>query len=207
MHLKDFHDIHTHRVDAPHSVLSLRPEQVHAFPGRPFTLQLHPWHLTPNLLADFQKRVPDLLSSPFCMGIGECGLDYLSQTDKELQREAFECALQIARYHKLPTIVHCVRAWEDMITTVRKVWGRSGANAAREAGCEIIIHGFVKKKELALQLLAEGFSISIGERFNADALAVMPDERLYFETDESELSIDEIMETVRKHQGSIGKAK
>ena len=207
MHLRDFHDIHTHRFDAPCSVLSLRPEQVHACPSRPFTLQLHPWHLSPDFLSDFQKQAPDLLASPFCLGIGECGLDYVSQVDRGLQCRAFECALQMARRHNMPTIVHCVRAWEDMIAMVRKVWGRSSANAAREAGCEIIVHGFVKKKELAHQLLVEGFSLSIGERFNAEALAVIPDERLYFETDESERSIVEIMETVRKHRLSIGKAK
>ena len=55
-----------------------------------------------------------------------------------------------------------------------------------------IVHGFRGNARVASQLLDAGFYLSYGERFNPEALAVTPADRLLAETDESLLPIDEI---------------
>jgi TatD DNase family protein len=55
-----------------------------------------------------------------------------------------------------------------------------------------IIHGFRGKPELARQLLCADFYISLGERFNPAAAAVIPADRLLVETDDSTMPIAEI---------------
>ena len=59
-----------------------------------------------------------------------------------------------------------------------------------------IIHGFRGKEILAEQLLRAGFYLSIGERFNPDAVRAIPDSRLLLETDTSSYSISQIITTI-----------
>ena len=57
-----------------------------------------------------------------------------------------------------------------------------------------IVHGFRGNAELARQLLKAGIELSFGERFNARALAATPEEKRHTESDESELSLQQIVE-------------
>lgn len=55
-----------------------------------------------------------------------------------------------------------------------------------------IIHGFRGKKELAESLVRQGFYLSFGEKYQAEALQTMPADRLLLETDESICLIEEL---------------
>lgn len=57
-----------------------------------------------------------------------------------------------------------------------------------------IIHGFRGKPQLAESLLRAGFDISLGEHFNPASAAIIPPSRLFAETDESLLPIEEIVD-------------
>jgi TatD DNase family protein len=60
-----------------------------------------------------------------------------------------------------------------------------------------IIHGFRGKPQLARQLINQGFYISLGELFNPQTATIIPTNRLLFETDESTLDIDTIIERIK----------
>lgn len=198
MTLRDFKDIHTHRREDQEggSLCSLPAEDVATGELHPFSLQLHPWHLDEKSVALFQEVARRETDNPHWIAVGECGLDGLCTTDMPLQEEAFLAALLCARANHKPVIIHCVKAWQKVGEMVREVWGKKGAAAARDAGCELIIHGYCKGRELAQQLLAAGFSLSAGERFHPELVSVIPPERLYYETDESSLSIEEIIRRI-----------
>ena len=72
----------------------------------------------------------------------------------------------------------------------------------REAGLltsdcpPLIVHGFRKGPQLAQQLLDVGFHISLGEKFNPEVAKIVPSDRLWRETDESALDIQEIRQTI-----------
>ena len=62
-----------------------------------------------------------------------------------------------------------------------------------------IIHGFRGKPQLAQQLLNNGFYISLGEHFNPQTVTIIPTNRLLFETDESTLDINTIIENIKNY--------
>ena len=53
-----------------------------------------------------------------------------------------------------------------------------------------IWHGFRGKPEQAKQMLDKGLYLSFGEFYSDEAMRVVPDDRLFLETDDSELDIE-----------------
>lgn len=138
-----------------------------------YSLQLHPWHLTG--IQDIEAYVSmarKLRNDPHFVAIGECGLDALCDTPQSLQIEAFRAALKVAEELEKPVIIHCVKLWAQLLTETK---GHHG---------QMIIHGFRKGPELARQLLDAGFSLSLGKRYHSEVLKIIPQDRLYYETDE-----------------------
>jgi len=69
---------------------------------------------------DILKLLKSLaLSSKKVMGIGECGLDYYSDTtdeDKNFQRELFGAQIKLASDLNLPLVIHCRNGWEEILS-------------------------------------------------------------------------------------------
>ncbi len=192
-------DIHTHTAGRPHSILSLSPADVLQLPTeavQDYSVSLHPWYVDAAMLRVFEEVVACRADDARWRAVGECGLDALCSTPAELQRTALLRSLDVARALGKPTVVHCVRRWEELSTAVREVWGQRGAAAAMDAQSPIIIHGFRKGLSLAQSLLAQGFCLSMGEWFRPEVARIVPAERLYVETDESSRSIAEIRHRV-----------
>lgn len=70
----------------------------------------------------FLQELKSMTENPKVLAIGECGLDYYShdktkvitEEEKLLQKKGFEGQLDLAQGKKLPVIVHCREAYEDM---------------------------------------------------------------------------------------------
>lgn len=138
-----------------------------------YSLQLHPWHLTGlQDIEAYVSKARQLRDDPYFVAIGECGLDALCTTPLPLQVEAFRTALQVADELQNPVIIHCVKLWSQLLAETK---GHQGL---------MIIHGFRKGPELASQLLDAGFSLSLGKHYHPEVLKMIPQDRLYFETDE-----------------------
>lgn len=176
-----FNDIHTHTPGKPGSVLSITADEVEQIvisnnagkTSQYYSLQLHPWHLTGDQeIEHFLDRAHQLRQDPYFVAIGECGLDSLCTTPLPLQLKAFRTALQIADQLQKPVIIHCVRLWAEMMAETK---GHK---------TQLIIHGFRKGPALARQLLDAGFSLSLGKHYNKEVLDMIPQERLFYETDE-----------------------
>lgn len=138
-----------------------------------YSLQLHPWHLTGlQDIETYVSKARQLRDDPYFIAIGECGLDALCDTPLPLQTQAFKAALQVADELHKPVIIHCVKLWSQLLTETK---GHQGL---------MIIHGFRKGPELARQLLDAGFSLSFGQHYHPEVRAMIPQDRLFFETDE-----------------------
>ncbi|MBX2797366.1 MAG: TatD family hydrolase [Myxococcales bacterium] len=79
------------------------------------TLGVHPW---------FADRVPDpasalqQLADRELSGIGEIGLDWArasQEAQRSRQRQLFRSQLALARERNVPVVVHCVRAYADVL--------------------------------------------------------------------------------------------
>lgn len=144
------------------------------------TAGLHPWEVG-NLSVD--TLMPDF---PQVQAIGEIGLDFARGIDREKQFEVFRAQLHIACELGKPVILHCVRAFEEVMKEL--------------AVCEpraVIFHGFIGSTEQAQRALGKGYYLSFGRRTFAspktvEALHATPLSQLFFETDDSPTSIENI---------------
>jgi TatD DNase family protein len=73
------------------------------------TAGLHP-HDAKNGLAG----VPELLSEPGVVAVGECGLDFhYDLSPRDVQRREFAAQIHLAHEHDLPLVIHSREAWDD----------------------------------------------------------------------------------------------
>ena len=184
----DFFNIHTHVSVHPESeILSLAPEEL-STDNRSFyaSVGIHPWTLTEEN-ADIQwETLHESIKDKRIVAIGECGLDKLKGPSMELQTAIFKQEATLAENCSLPLIIHCVKAFNELIQLKKEI-----------SPCQPwIIHGFRGKLPLTLDCIRPGFYLSIGSRFQADALKAIPLDRLFIETDESEESIRSIYQRI-----------
>ncbi|MFD2599131.1 TatD family hydrolase [Sphingobacterium corticis] len=148
---------------------------------------IHPWHIVDDGEEQLIELKKLLIQNDNVLAVGECGLDKVSETDWDLQIRTFTAQLGLAKQFRKPIIVHCVRAYQEVIHCIKAV----------EISEPIIYHGFQKKEKLADQLLAIpntylslGASILSGK--NDALIKNMPINRLFLETDQSPISIIEL---------------
>lgn len=150
-----------------------------------FSVGIHPWFIHSDesdgqLLGQLREKA----MQPEVRMIGEAGLDKLQETPLERQLYLFEKQILLAEKLHKPLIIHCVKAWSELIALRKKIRPLS----------PWLIHGFRGKSELAGQLLKENFYLSFGEQFQPAALQSAWPTRLFLETDESKRDIREIYE-------------
>ena len=188
-----FFNIHTHvSVHPENEILSLSPEEL-STDNRSFytSVGIHPWTLTEKN-ADIQwKALCESIKDKRIVAIGECGLDKLKGPSMELQTAVFKQEAALAEDSSLPLIIHCVKAFNELIQLKKEISPRQSW----------IIHGFRGKLPLALDCIRHGFYLSIGSHFQENTLKTIPLDRLFIETDESEESIGSIYQRVAETKG------
>ena len=179
-------DIHTHRFtdSAPEEVLLSCPVLKKEIPAEAVYLsaEIHPWHLTAENLSCQIERMENMLSDPRVLALGEVGLDKLTECPYPIQIKAFEEIVSISEAYGKPLIIHCVKSVDELIAIRKKM----------RLALPWIMHGFRGKPQQADSLLRHGFYLSFGEHYNSQVMKEIPIERLFLETDESNVPIDEL---------------
>ena len=192
-----FIDIHTHFAKRDENVLSIQNFSQNEWENAFFTegghfasAGLHPWFLTKeNAEQDFEK-LSQLIVNQNIIAIGECGLDRLRGEDLDFQTQIFTKQIQLAESVQKPVIIHCVRAFNEVVVLKKKL----------KPSVPLIIHGFNKNATILAELLKNGFYISIGANilrggndFKKSVLSI-PLDRLFFETDDKDIMIQSVYE-------------
>lgn len=177
-------DIHTHHLPPQQDKAMISVCMHNGLPigTAYFSAGIHPWFLTEEDFPHQQKWLEKQLEDPRILALGEAGLDKRCNTPYHLQQEAFIYIGRMAEKHHLPLIIHAVKSYNDIMALKKEI----------KPSAAWIIHGFRGKKELAENLLKQGFYLSFGEKFQTEALQTVPNHRLLLETDESETPIEEI---------------
>ncbi|MDN3705544.1 TatD family hydrolase [Myroides ceti] len=91
------------------------PDHVHLMMG------LHPCYVKPNTyLQELEFVEHELQRRPF-FAVGEIGVDmYWDQSTKEIQQEAFQKQIQLAKKHQLPINIHCRDAFDEVFEVLEK---------------------------------------------------------------------------------------
>jgi TatD DNase family protein len=132
--------------------------------------------------------------------LGECGLDRLRGVDLSYQILVFEHVLILAKALQKPLVIHCVRAYNELVSLAKRV----------NPGIPLVIHGFNRKPDLLHALLGEGFYFSFGaailhEKSPAvQSLALVPADRFFLETDDQLISIEAVYQQAARVRGLSG---
>lgn len=176
-------DIHTHRLPlVPGSALvSVSPSAFCPQEGHVYSVGLHPWHIGAEGAS--VEALETALRHPQVLAVGEAGLDRLAQAPvAEVQQPLFEAQVRLADEHRVPLVIHLVKCVDELLALRRRMRPQTAW----------IVHGFRGKPELARELLRHGLYLSFGEHYHAESLRITPPDRLFLETDESALPIDEL---------------
>lgn len=202
MNLVPFIDIHTHSEKNEREVVTVRNvfpgEGFAAFAGRNFySVGLHPWHIKSNEENnEMLIMVEEALEFDHVCFIGECGLDKIAITDFEEQKRVFSAQAFMAEEFKRPLIIHCVKAYNEILELHKKL----------HPEMPWIMHGYNGSVEITQQLGERGVLFSFGESlFRENSKAVksfkcLPLEKIFFETDEYFGDIDDIYKKGAEHK-------
>ena len=153
-------NIHTHNLNLNsniHCIYNLFHTDLEIAKINPknlYSIGIHPWQ-TVNINIPIEiEKIQKFASLSNVIAIGECGIDKLKGTDLLDQANAFESQAIIAEQVKKPIIIHCVKAFDEIIEIKRRI----------KPKVSWIIHGYRQSPELAKQLMNEGFILSFGEK-------------------------------------------
>lgn len=152
-----------------------------------YSTGIHPLHLGMENLDECLHSIEVVSTQKNMLAIGECGLDKSTAIGFALQERYFRKQIAIADKYSKPLIIHCVRAFPDLIKLKKET----------RTSVPWIIHGFQGNHQTALQLIRHDFYFSVGEplltnQTKREILSILPAERLFFETDDRETSINAI---------------
>ncbi len=176
-------DVHTHHYHTPNAVINVELDEFDPAEDEYYSLGIHPWNASnPNAQDQFNKISEIANSNDQVVAIGETGLDTLSEASLEDQMHLMEQHIVLSEECRKPLVIHSVRRSSEIIQLHKKY------NPSQPW----IIHGFRGNANIAIALIKERIYLSIGEKFNAKAVNIIPKDLLLVETDESNLSIDDI---------------
>jgi len=203
----DFIDIHTHDSEAAEGIYAIENLMAHEkripsdIPERPCTYGIHPWHLGQDNVDELIERVRKVSASRNLIALGEAGFDRIRGPSPAVQEKAFEAQVLISEELEKPLYIHCVKAWDQLLTAHKKLRPRM----------PWLIHGFRGKTELAMQLISKGMYLSFWFAFivrveSTVLVKSLPPERIFVETDGAGVDIREIYRKVARDLGISGSA-
>lgn len=183
-------DIHTHNSNFEKDVLGVQNIflQENNLEENYFSVGLHPWHISDDY-ANTIYKLKSIIDNKKLLAIGEIGLDKNVLTPLYHQEKALIMQLLYSEKYKLPVVLHIVKAYSEIVSIKLE-------NKFQQPW---IIHGFVKKIELANNLIDKGFYLSFGSSLMNDksntikVFEKLDLSKLFLETDDNlEYSIKDI---------------
>jgi TatD DNase family protein len=193
----DYIDIHVHGGSPTSGIFILESLMAHEeklpvdIPGVGYTYGIHPWFLNEENHKQLISSVENAVIQPEIIAIGEAGFDRLRGPSPGLQRRVFEEQIIISERILKPVVIHCVRAWEELLAVHKKI----------KPKMPWLIHGFRGNVELADQLLTKGMFLSFWFEFilrpeSRNLLRHLPADRIFLETDGADVDIRSIYNKV-----------
>ena len=124
------------------------------FPDHMFLMMgLHPTHVKENF-KDELEHVREMLDDHKFFAVGEIGIDlYWDKSFLKQQQEAFKAQIQLAKKHKLPIVIHCRDAFDEIFEVLE---GEKGNDLYG------IFHCFTGTLEQAHRAISYNMKLGIG---------------------------------------------
>ncbi|MDL2278748.1 TatD family hydrolase [Parabacteroides sp. OttesenSCG-928-G07] len=188
----NYYNTHTHQYSARENEVSIvnckLPEsldEIVIFP--PYcSFGIHPWFIN-NIEIQLQQ-LESVLQLPETTALGEVGLDKLSHTSLDIQKQVFRRQIELSETYKKPLIIHCVKAWSELLAMKKEI----------NPQMKWIVHGFRGNADLAKQLIQHDIRLSFGFRFNPKAVLQAWPHFLLAETDDKDIDIQMVYHQLYK---------
>jgi len=151
-----------------------------------YSIGIHPWYINFESVENQLINIQKALENPAIWAIGECGIDKVKNTEIIRQSELFEKQIRMAQKVCKPVIIHCVRAYNELLAIRKKF---------RET--VFIIHAFSSNLTIAEQCIKEKMYLSFGSKLLQNSelqnvFKVIDLKNVFFETDNANVDIQEI---------------
>jgi TatD DNase family protein len=197
----EFIDIHTHKFYDDGTIF-LYSRSLWRDPEPPagtlFSAGMHPWNAS---VGDLDAVLEYLEAAPLA-AVGEVGLDYATEIPREVQNEVFRRQLEVAEKRGLPVVIHCVRAFYDVISQLKEHDLRA-----------VVFHGFTGSPQEAAEAVKRGYYLSFNERSLAspktvESLRQVPVASIFAETDTASEHVSKVYEMIAEARGvAVGQLK
>ncbi|CAM3534640.1 TatD family hydrolase [Zobellia roscoffensis] len=125
-----------------------------SYPNHIFLMMgLHPTHVKENFKEEL-KHVEEMLEQRKFYAVGEIGVDlFWDKTFLKEQQEAFKAQIQLAKKYKLPIVIHCRDAFDEVFEVLES-----------EKGTDLfgIFHCFTGTLEQAKKAISYNMKLGIG---------------------------------------------
>ncbi len=139
-------------IDSSYTASMLKLEK--DYPKHVFLMMgLHPTHVKENYIDEI-AHVTEMLNSHKFYAVGEIGIDlYWDKTTLAIQQEAFRKQIKLAKQHKLPIVIHCREAFDEIFEILEE-----------EKSDDLfgIFHCFTGTLEQAHQAISYNMKLGIG---------------------------------------------
>lgn len=185
-----FYNVHTHYAAQAAQERVLRNAYMYAQRLRPVTYALsaglHPWFITGNM-AGARHNLYAALQNPQVKALGECGLDRLKGPPLPEQVRFLEMQKELAHEAAKPLLIHCVRAYDEVLALLK------------DCTVPVILHDYRAGEVLSRRFLQyPQFFFSLGKGLlradptHVKVFAMLPQQRILFETDTLRIPVQEI---------------
>lgn len=177
-------DVHTHKRGKDIYLLDISDGK-RAEEGELCSAGIHPMFIGKS---EPIGRIEEWAERKRIVAVGEAGFDRNSETGIAVQTELFEAEVRISEAYGLPLIIHCVKAFPELLAVYKKM----------RPGQAWIIHGYNNNRQILDELLKHGLYISAGKKVFVETsnirqlLPFIPLEQLFIETDDSDYTIEEV---------------
>ena len=156
-----------------------------------FSAGIHPWavgHVDVKVGLEYLKTAP-------IVAVGEIGLDHFTDAPLDRQEEIFRAQLAIAQQRNLPVVIHCVHAYNEALPILKDYDLKA-----------VIFHGYIGSPEQTEIILRAGYYLSLDERSllsprTKQSLKQARPDRIFAETDDSEMHVSEIYDHIAGLRG------
>jgi len=150
------------------------------------SLGLHPFFLDQHAEDDIELLAEAFDRHPHLVGIGECGIDARFEATLEQQWALFEAQLQLAKQLRLPVIIHCVHADDQVAKRLKQL----------DLPARGLIHAFGGSSQQARRFLDLGYVLGFGGAVTYErakrlhrAVQSIPDDGFVLETDSPDMPL------------------
>ncbi|WP_036186445.1 TatD family hydrolase [Marinimicrobium agarilyticum] len=157
-----------------------------AMPDWYFAAGIHPWWQYKVRGKEWLDACRRALSHSHCLAVGECGLDKFIDTPMAEQEALLEQHLQLAYEQRLPIVLHCVKAHNELIRWLKRYPLERGG----------VIHAFSGSVDIAETYWQMGFRLGVGgtityerAKKTREAVSRIPAEALLLETDAPDMPL------------------